>query len=202
MTICCIIGSPRSDSLSAEAVLEAATHCREAGAAVTIIDLREEPLPLFSPDSYYAAEHYATIREKVCSADAFIVGTPDYHGSMSGTLKNFFDYFWHELAGRLFSVVCASHDKGITAAQHIATVVRQCYGWSLPYHVTVSSSSGIGSRGDIVIAEKIKMLALDTVFYGEALALRRHSDETERRSFSFMQKYYPKPQEEVSPKEA
>ncbi|MGI0050233.1 MAG: NADPH-dependent FMN reductase, partial [Nitrososphaeraceae archaeon] len=26
-------------------------------------------------------------------ADAFILSTPDYHGSMAGSMKNFLDYF-------------------------------------------------------------------------------------------------------------
>jgi FMN reductase len=30
-------------------------------------------------------------------ADAFVLASSDYHGSMSGALKNFLDHFWEEL---------------------------------------------------------------------------------------------------------
>jgi NAD(P)H-dependent FMN reductase len=35
-------------------------------------------------------------------ADAFVLASPDYHGSMSGVMKNFLDHFWEEFAGKAF----------------------------------------------------------------------------------------------------
>ena len=48
---------------------------------------------------YSAREDTAEIirtTELVKWADAFVLATPDYHGSMSGTMKNFLDFFWKE----------------------------------------------------------------------------------------------------------
>ena len=47
-------------------------------------------------------------------ADALILASPDYHGSMSGTIKNFLDHFWREFAGKTFAYVCTSHERGLT----------------------------------------------------------------------------------------
>jgi NAD(P)H-dependent FMN reductase len=68
-------------------------------------------------------------------ADAFILATPDYHGSMAGSMKNFLDYFWSEFAGKLFGYICSSHEKGLTVMDQMRTAVRQCYGWSMPYGI-------------------------------------------------------------------
>ena len=67
--------------------------------------------------------------------DAIVIATPDYHGSMSGAVKNFLDYHWKEFTGKLFGYVVASHEKGLTVMDQLRTAVRQCYGWSLPYGV-------------------------------------------------------------------
>ena len=52
-------------------------------------------------------------------ADAFVLASPDFHGSMSGAMKNFLDYFWEEFAGKTFGYIIASHEKGLTVADQI-----------------------------------------------------------------------------------
>ena len=56
-------------------------------------------------------------------ADAFILATPDYHGSMSGAIKNFLDYHWQALAGKLFGYLCSSHEKGLLPMEQMRTAV-------------------------------------------------------------------------------
>ena len=75
------------------------------------------------------------ITDDVNWADALILASPDYHGSMSGTIKNFLDHFWREFAGKTFAYVCTSHERGLTVMDQMRTAVRQCYGWSMPYGV-------------------------------------------------------------------
>jgi NAD(P)H-dependent FMN reductase len=62
------------------------------------IDLRQRKLPmLYSPEE--TSNEIVEITELVKWADAFVLATPDYHRSVSGSLKNFLDYFWSEFAG-------------------------------------------------------------------------------------------------------
>ena len=102
----------------------ASPNCRCSGPAETAI-----------------AEVVRAVAEVVTWADAFLLATPDYHGSMSGAMKNFLDYHWEEFAGKLFGYICASHEKGLTAMDQMRTAVRQCYGWSLPYGVSSTAST-------------------------------------------------------------
>jgi len=76
--------------------------------------LADEPLPLFNPDTAYHSLEYPGWKARVEQADVLLLATPDYHGSISSTMKNFLDHFWHEFAGKLFATVVASHEKGLT----------------------------------------------------------------------------------------
>ena len=79
---------------------------------------------------------FAALQARVDRADALLLGTPDYHGSISSAMKNFLDHFWHEFAGKLFATIVASHEKGLTVTDQLRTVARQCYAWTLPYGVS------------------------------------------------------------------
>ena len=117
--------------------------------------------------------------EAVNWADAFVLASPDYHGSMSGALKNFLDHYWAEFAGKLFGYICASHEKGLTVMEQMRTAVRQCYGWSLPYGVAFNGDQDFDAEGNItrpLVAERLQMLARDLVAYGAIIREQFVSD--------------------------
>src|SRR5215218_7441301 len=102
LKILAVSGSMREGSYSRralEVVLEAA---RRRGAETALLDLRTARLPIYIPDAPPdAAGHVAPVTEAVGWADALVLGSPDYHGSMSGAIKNFLDYHWEEFTGKL-----------------------------------------------------------------------------------------------------
>jgi NAD(P)H-dependent FMN reductase len=83
-------------------------------------------------------------------ADAFVLVSLDYHGSMSGSIKNFLDYYWKEFAGKIFGYICTSHEKGLTVLDQMRTAVRQCYGWSLPYSISVNGEIDFNGEGELI----------------------------------------------------
>ena len=160
-------------------------------ATVHVIDLRTTPLPLYSPLSYREAEHFPLIQQLVNEADAYLLSTPDYHGSMSGVLKNFLDHFWHEFAGKMFGIVCASHEKGLTTIDQVRTVVRQCYGWALPYGVSLSEHD-VDEKDCVTnerVVSKLRMLGRDLVVYGDLIREQRRLDLEGDETLAFMAKY-------------
>ena len=169
-----VAGSMRETSHGLRAlrlVLEAAAA---RGAETSMLDLRLADLPMYNPDAppADATGHVARATEAVGWADAFVLATPDYHGSMSGAMKNFLDYHWEEFSGKLFGYVVASHEKGLTVMDHLRTAVRQCYGWSLPYGVSVHGEQDFGPGGTVTnprIEKRLRMLARDLVTYGTLL---------------------------------
>lgn len=173
LKVLCVSGSMREDSASARACRLVQKAIEKHGAQARLLDLRANDLPMFSPDA--KAPDPAGLKaanEAVEWADAFVLASPDYHGSMSGSMKNFLDHYWKEFAGKVFGYVCASHEKGLTAMDHMRTSVRQCYGWSLPYGVNIDPEADTGDTGDLTNAktlERLHMLARDVVVYGEVL---------------------------------
>ncbi|HXG46378.1 MAG TPA: NAD(P)H-dependent oxidoreductase [Methylomirabilota bacterium] len=168
--------SPRSQTRAVVKLI--AARLQEAGCAVDVLDMAEESLPLFNPDSSHAAPGFGALRARVERADVLLLGTPDYHGGMSGALKNFLDHFWKEFAGRLLAPVVASQEKGLTVSDHIRTVARQCYAWAMPYAMAFADGSDV-KEGQVIsetFAARIQMFVRDVRVYGGLLARQRRLD--------------------------
>lgn len=174
-----VVGSlKRKHSVTRAAVQHVATALTARGCAVDVLDLLEEPLSLYNPESARQTPSYPEIKARVDRADVFVLGTPDYHGSISSAMKNFLDHFWHEFAGKLFATIVASHEKGLTVTDQLRTVARQCYAWSLPYGVSCIEREEV-HEGQIVSAslkQRLEMLVRDAHVYGQVLALQRRAD--------------------------
>ena len=173
-----ISGSTSRKSATRDLLKHIAGRLQASGATVDLLDLAEEALPLFNPDSCYTAAHYMPLQNRVNKADVLLIGTPDYHGTMSSAAKNFLDHFWKEYTGKLFAMVVASQDRGLTVVDHLRTVARQCYAWTLPYAVTFAEKTDM-KEGQIVsdgLRERVEMLVRDLRIYGELLARQRSAD--------------------------
>ena len=180
VNILAVVGSLNHGSATRSVIKGIAGQLRAAGAKVDLLDLVDEPLSLFNPDSSHAHEAFPKLKARVEQADVYLLGTPDYHGSMSSTLKNFLDHFWQEFTGKLFASVVASYDKGLTVTDQIRTVARQCYAWSMPYAVSFADKTDVAD-GQIVsdsFQQRIEMFTRDLRVYGELLARQRQADLT------------------------
>jgi NAD(P)H-dependent FMN reductase len=178
LKILVVVGSTHATSVTRVVILHVAAELRQQGCEVDVLDLHQEPLALLNVESTYAQPGFAPLKARVEQADVFILGTPDYHGSMSGALKNFLDHFWREFAGKLFATIVASHEKGLTVTDQIRTVARQCYAWSLPYGVAFAEKQDVAD-GQIVseaFQSRLEMFVRDTRVYGELLATQRRRD--------------------------
>jgi FMN reductase len=72
------------------------------------------------------------------------------------------------------------------------TAVRQCYGWSLPYGVSIHGDHDFNNRGEIAnnsLILRLEMLARDLVVYSKLLREQFLEDVTNKESFTFA-KYY------------
>jgi FMN reductase len=139
---------------------------------------------MLDPDSKDETEAERETRENVLWAEAFILGSPDYHGSMSGAMKNFLDYFWREFTGKTFGYIVASHEKGLTVQDQMRTAVRQCYGWSLPYGIGFNGDAEFDKDGqpNEKLRDRVEMMARDLVIYGGLIysQFRKDIDATVR----------------------
>ena len=178
VNILAVAGSLNRNSATRSVIKLMSDQLGAAGAQVDFLDLSEEPLALFNPDSSHGHESFPKLKERVEQADVFLLGTPDYHGSMSGAMKNFLDHFWPEFAGKLFATVVASHEKGLTVTDQLRTVARQCYAWSMPYAVSFVDKTDV-KDGQIIsepFRQRVEMFVRDLRVYGGLLARQRQAD--------------------------
>ena len=166
------------------------------GSQTQILDRRETRLPLYSPnlETNESVDNNSIqiASDAVKWADAFILASPDYHGSMSGTIKNFLDYFWEEFAGKTFGYVCTSHEKGLTVMDQMRTAIRQCYGWSMPYGISINGEQDFNSKGEIIntiLSRRLTMLARDLSVYGKLIRQQFQKDLEEQDSYTFAARY-------------
>ena len=178
LNVLAVVGSLQQGSITRVVVQRVAEQFKLANCTVDLLDFLKEPLALYNPDTAHDLPGYSELQARVDRADVVLLGTPDYHGSLSGAMKNFLDHFWHEFAGKLFATIVASHEKGLTVTDQLRTVARQCYAWTLPYGVSFTEEVDV-KDGQIVsdsLRKRLDMLVRDARVYGRLLARQRQAD--------------------------
>lgn len=88
-------GSARKDSYNKLLLQVAVTGARATGAEVTVVDLREYPMPLYDGDLEAASgvpEHARTLRALFKEHQGLLIASPEYNSSFSPLLKNTIDW--------------------------------------------------------------------------------------------------------------
>ena len=169
-----VSGSARQDRNVHELVKIAAETAGSLHADVQVLRLHELALPVMrhgdlDQDSLAAVK---TIRASADWADGFILVTPEYHGSMSGCLKNWFDFLYAELAGKFAGVLAVTGggggDMSITA---VKTSFSWCHGFTLPYHAAARGADfgPDGALANPVVLDRVRRVAHDVVRYAPVL---------------------------------
>jgi NAD(P)H-dependent FMN reductase len=159
---------------------------------VRLLNLFETELPMYRPSIKSENENVKKVATDVNWANVFVLASPDYHGSMSGTMKNFLDFFWKEFSGKTFGYIVSSHEKGLTVMDQMRTAVRQCYAWSLPYGISINEREDLDSNGQIVnkkLQARMEMLARDLVVYGGLIYWQFMKDRNSSESHTFAHYY-------------
>ncbi len=93
--ILCFAGSTRSESFNKKLIRLAAAEAEAAGAAVTLVDLRDFPLPLFDEDLEAESgmpDHAARLKRLFLNHNGLMIASPEYNSSLSAVLKNALDW--------------------------------------------------------------------------------------------------------------
>jgi FMN reductase len=75
--------------------------------------------------------------------------------------------------------------------EQMRTSVRQCYGWSLPYGISVHGEKDFDSSGQPVgqVGRRVRMLARDLVVYGALIRQQFQTDLAEEVTETFAARY-------------
>ena len=138
MRIEIISGSPRGTSITHRVALHLKNVITQKGEyEVDIIDLRKIEMPQLQTiftSIESTPEKYRSLANRMFSADAFILVTPEYNGSYSAALKNLVDHFPKQ-HHKVFGIVTASTGAlgGIRAAMQLQELIFALFGIGSPY---------------------------------------------------------------------
>ena len=142
-------GSVDPDSQSERALRAVLAAAAEKGAATRIFSGPDLEFPAYhsaAPTPAAAAEYLEVVR----TADAVVISSPGYHGTVSGLVKNALDYLEAlrtddrpYLDGRPVGLIAVA--RGWQASMGTLTTLRQIThalrGWPTPFGLTVNSAT-------------------------------------------------------------
>ena len=138
MRIEIISGSPRENSVTNRIALHLeGLLARSTDHEVGLIDLRDHVLPhiqkVFQTVDDAPSEH-KLLAERMLTADAYIIVTPEYNGSYSPAMQNLFDHF-PKRQRRVFGLATGSPGAlgGIRAAMQVQQFVMALFGIASPH---------------------------------------------------------------------
>ena len=170
-------GSLRRDSFNQKLATAAAAGAREAGAEVTVIALRDFPLPVFDQD-LEAAEGMPAAAKKLKQLfrehHGLIIASPEYNSSITAALKNAIDWVSRTetdddpplaaFAGKT-AILCAASPGalgGLRGLVHVRAILGNIGVTVLPDQLAVSQAHAAfrpdGSLSDEKQAAKVKNL--------------------------------------------
>lgn len=175
-TILAFAGSTRGDSLNKKLVQVASAGAREAGGEVTVVDLRDYPMPVFDQDDEDAhgkPDAARRFKQLLVTNEGFLIAAPEYNSSVTGVLKNAID--WASRAddddpspvpayrGKVVSLMAASPGAlgGLRGLVHVRAILGNLGCIVLPGQVTLGRASrAFGDEGTIT-DEKQRERVLD-----------------------------------------
>lgn len=150
-------GSTRAQSFNRKLATAAADLGREAGAAVTHIELADFDIPLYNADleARGTPRDVVRLKEIFFAHPAWIVASPEYNGSYTGLLKNTIDWVsspikgdpvWASgskpFAGKVVGMLSASPGAlgGLRSLSHLAPLLMNLQCWVSPKQFALSKA--------------------------------------------------------------
>ncbi|MFC5651985.1 NADPH-dependent FMN reductase [Paenibacillus solisilvae] len=150
MKMTLIAGSNRKAATSTILLRYVESLLKAQSLSVTFVDLQELPLPFFTPDNQELHPNVQHLLDTVADADGLVLATPEYHGSVSGVLKNALDYISAgQVSGKsVLSVSSAGGPMGVSSLLHLQSIVRNLHGVNCPEWISIGyGSNSFGPDG-------------------------------------------------------
>ena len=136
-------GSLRAGSYSQMALRIAAERAQVLGAEVEILDLRSLDLPFCDGENDYRDyPDVEKLRNAVKQSDGLILATPEYHGSVSGALKNALDLMSFEhLDGKVAGAISVLGGQvNSNALNDLRVILRWVHAWVIPEQIAIGEA--------------------------------------------------------------
>jgi FMN reductase len=144
-------GTARANSTSERAIVEALRAVKQLGARTTLFNGDfVSRLPLYIPGRTTRNDDEREFVDTVRACDGIIVGTPGYHGSLSGPIKNILDLLEDTssdkrpyLDGRAFGCVVTAYGWQAcgTTLLSLRMIAHALRAWPTPFGVALNAST-------------------------------------------------------------
>lgn len=155
LRVALVCGSLREGSCT-KVALEYVANYIESHVDAFHLDLQLAPLPFFTERNKQENPLVIEFIDQIKNADAILIGTPEYHGSLTGVLKNALDYLSKdELKNKPIALVAvgAGQYGGIGALDAMSSIMKNLHALVIPYQAAISSSHKVIQNGEVVLNE-------------------------------------------------
>lgn len=162
--IIAICGSLRENSYTRRALEICLNGAEKAGVETQLIDLRTYHLVFCdgNAENDYPEDVFK-LRRQVKNAHGVILGTPEYHGSYSGVLKNALDLMgFEEFEGKMIGLVGVSAGAlgANNAINTLRSVGRSLHAWVVPDQVSIPLADAVFAEAQIEADVEKRLLNL------------------------------------------
>jgi FMN reductase len=152
--IVAMAGSLRPGSYSHQALDQTVDRLRALGADVEVIDLRTMNLPLCNGGNEYP--DYPDVKRLQAafdSADGIVLASPEYHGNVSGVLKNALDLMsFDQIAGKVAGLISVlGGQANSNTLNSLRLIMRWLNAWVIPEQIGVAQAwQAFGEDGKLL----------------------------------------------------
>lgn len=160
-------GTLRINSNTERALKFALDFAEERGASTALLTGQAINLPPYDPDHTERGDQAAALVAELRRADAVIVGSPGYHGGISGLVKNALDYV-EDMSGDArtyfdgLPVGCIATGAGwqgaVATLVQIRSVVHALRGWPTPLGVAINTVAGRDPLAEPAVQNQLRIM--------------------------------------------
>jgi FMN reductase len=173
-------GTIRANSSTEKAMRHVLKAAADIGARTKLISGASLQLPLYQPDNPERSEAARALVAELAAADGIILGSPGYHGSISGLIKNALDYAEDlrddprpYFSGR--AVGCIATAGGWPGAVNtlgaLRDIVHALRGWPTPLGAAINTAEKVFDEDGNCLAPRVAQM-LDMIA-GEVIGFAR-----------------------------
>jgi FMN reductase len=175
-------GTLRANSSTERAMRYVLAAAQRAGARTKLISGSSLQLPLYQPDSPERSDAARNLVAELALADGIILGSPGYHGSISGLVKNALDYAEDlrtdvrpYFTGRAVGCIAtaAGWPGAVNTLGALRDIVHALRGWPTPLGAAINSAEMVFDEDGTCQVPRVAQI-LDSIA-GEVLGFARPS---------------------------
>ena len=158
-----ICGSLTADGATRKALAIVLQGAAEYDVEITLLELRDFDLVFYGsvPPEEYPPD-VLKLRQALKESQGIILATPEYHGSLTGSLKNMLDLMSiEEFETKIIGLVgvAGGHIGAINSLNTLKTICRNLHCWVLPQEVSIANSGQVfdddGTVNDSALEERL-----------------------------------------------